>query len=460
MLMNILLGATMYPSLIIVFFVEKTQSFKNRNMIFGVRLPEEMQDSEPVRQIMTAYNKQMKMILIAMLLSPILCFFTHYTSIQFTLWMVWFLGGLFIMNLPYILANKAAMTLREELSSEEDSEIDPGPKKIYAELKTVRTVKLLPFLLPMLLSILPPFLLFLRSADEREVFLGVSIVFGLLTPLFFFVACWMDRLPTLVISEDSSINVAYNRARKNIWKNAWLFLSWLNALAVVSIIAAVMLDFRPFGSFLDVTIIESLLGVLSMLWASRKIRQVDDAYAVQKEDTFDRDDDCYWIWGMFYNNPHDKRTFVEKRFGIGMTTNMATRTGKVTIWVAILALIWIPFMCLWLVLEEFTPMHIRIQDQSVVCSHLKEDYVIPVDSIEEVTLLTVPPLNRHKISGTGTDTMEKGKYNAGKIGAYYSFIDPTEEAFLLIKTDKASYLICGDTKAETEMVYEALNINQ
>lgn len=456
MLMNILLGATMYPSLIIVFFVVKTQSFKNRNMIFGVRLPEEMQDSEPVRQITTAYNKQMKMILIALLLSPILCFFTHYTSIQFTLWMVWFLGGLFIMNLPYILANKAAMTLREELPSEEDSEIDHSSKKLYAELKTVRTVKLLPFLIPMILSILPIFLLFLKSAEEREVFLGVSIVFGLLTPLFFFVACWMDRLPTLVINKDSTVNVAYNRARKNIWKNVWLFLSWLNALVVLSILATVMLNYHPFGSFLFVTILESLLGVLSMFQASRKIRQVDDAYAVRKDESFEQDDDQYWIWGMFYNNPGDKRTLVEKRFGIGMTTNMATRTGKVTIWVAILALIWIPFMCFWMILEEFTPMHISIRENAVICSHLKEDYVIPVDSIQEITLLNVPPLNRHKISGTGTDTMEKGKYNASMVGGYYSFINPEQEAFILIKAEDKAYLISGSTDAETMEVYEQI----
>lgn len=460
MLMNIILGATMYPSLIIVFFVVKSQVFKNGKVIFGVRLPDEMQNSEAVSQIIACYQKQMKRILIALLISPILWFFTRYTSIQFTLWMVWFLGGLFIMNLPYVLAHKATLTLRQEVLSEEDSKIDQGPKKLYAELKTVRTVKLLHFLFPMILSILPVLFLFLKPAEEGEVFFSVALVFGLVTPLFYLVARWMDRLPTLVISENSTVNVAYNRARKNIWKNVWLFLSWLNALSVLGIIAAVMLDLHPFGRFFIITIIESLLGVLSMLWASRKIRQVDDTYAVQKEEAFDRDEDRYWIWGMFYNNPHDKRTFVEKRFGIGLTTNMATRTGKVTIWFAFLALIWIPFMCLWLILEEFTPMHIRIQDQSVVCSHLKEDYVIPVDSIQEVTLLTVPPLNRHKISGTGTETLEKGKYNAGKIGAYYSFIDPTEEAFLLIKTEGASYLICGDTEEETEMVYEALNINQ
>ena len=36
-----------------------------------------------------------------------------------------------------------------------------------------------------------------------------------------------------------------------------------------------------------------------------------------------RDDDQYWKWGIFYFNREDPAFFVEKRFGIGWTTNFA-----------------------------------------------------------------------------------------------------------------------------------------
>ncbi|TCL64720.1 hypothetical protein EDC14_101818 [Hydrogenispora ethanolica] len=36
-----------------------------------------------------------------------------------------------------------------------------------------------------------------------------------------------------------------------------------------------------------------------------------------------RDDDRYWKWGIFYYNPDDPAWFVEKRFGIGWTSNFA-----------------------------------------------------------------------------------------------------------------------------------------
>jgi len=35
------------------------------------------------------------------------------------------------------------------------------------------------------------------------------------------------------------------------------------------------------------------------------------------------DDDEFWIWGMMYYNPNDPAVFVEKRFGIGTTVNLA-----------------------------------------------------------------------------------------------------------------------------------------
>ncbi len=449
------MAATLYPSLILVFFVVKSQAFKNSKTVFGVHLPTELQNSEAVKQITLNYNKQMKRFLIIFLITPVICLFSRHTSIQFSIWMIWFLAGIFLMNLPYMLANKAVLELKKTTIADTDPQ-ETKTSVLYAELKTVRTVRLKSFLLPLLLSILPVLALFLSTRDEIAVFRGVAVLFALLSPCLYFLARWMDQLPSLVISEDSSVNVAYNRARKNVWKNVWLLLLWCNALVVISIVISALADFHSIGVFLIASIMEAFLCVFSMLRATKKLRQINDRYEPKIEENFDRDDDRYWIFGMFYNNPNDKRTMVEKRFGIGLTANMATKTGKITIWVAILALAWIPFMCIWMIMEDFTPMHVQVKDQAVVCSHLKEDYVIPVDSIQEITLLTVLPVNRYKLSGTGTENMEKGKYNAGIIGGYYSFINPEQEAFILIKAEDKKYLISGFTDAETMEVYEQI----
>lgn len=46
----------------------------------------------------------------------------------------------------------------------------------------------------------------------------------------------------------------------------------------------------------------------------------------------------HWIWGTLYYNPDDPSTFVEKRYGIGWTINLATPLGK-SIMIATLLLI-------------------------------------------------------------------------------------------------------------------------
>jgi uncharacterized membrane protein len=43
----------------------------------------------------------------------------------------------------------------------------------------------------------------------------------------------------------------------------------------------------------------------------------------------DRDDDRYWKLGMFYFNPNDPSLFLEKRFGVGWTINLAQPIGWV-----------------------------------------------------------------------------------------------------------------------------------
>ncbi len=38
---------------------------------------------------------------------------------------------------------------------------------------------------------------------------------------------------------------------------------------------------------------------------------------------FDRNNNLYWKWGIFYNNPNDSSIWVPKRTGLGWTLNFA-----------------------------------------------------------------------------------------------------------------------------------------
>lgn len=95
------------------------------------------------------------------------------------------------------------------------------------------------------------------------------------------------------------------------------------------------------------------MGTCSFSWKKRI--QPDNQYA-DKMDMPDTDDEHAWIGGIFYYNPKDTHTIVSKKIGMGTTINMATPAGKATALIKIIALLNIPICCVWVMLEEFTPI--------------------------------------------------------------------------------------------------------
>lgn len=64
----------------------------------------------------------------------------------------------------------------------------------------------------------------------------------------------------------------------------------------------------------------------------------------QKGGMIDQDDDHYWKLGQFYYNPKDPTLFLEKRFGIGWTINLARPVAWVLFLVIILLAVGIPLV--------------------------------------------------------------------------------------------------------------------
>lgn len=70
---------------------------------------------------------------------------------------------------------------------------------------------------------------------------------------------------------------------------------------------------------------------------SRARRPIDR----QATDTVFRNDERYWLGGLFYYNPDDPNPLVPKRFGFGWTVNFGHPFGKLFLLI-ILALILLP----------------------------------------------------------------------------------------------------------------------
>ncbi|MBI5116434.1 DUF1648 domain-containing protein [Candidatus Poribacteria bacterium] len=71
----------------------------------------------------------------------------------------------------------------------------------------------------------------------------------------------------------------------------------------------------------------AMLAIFLPVWLKVSPRLPEDAQPTPAE--INRNDDRYWRFGLFYYNPDDPALWVEKRFGVGSTPNMAHPHGKI-----------------------------------------------------------------------------------------------------------------------------------
>lgn len=458
MSMNIILSACLYPVMIILWIVFKVTGKDTKRYVFGVTLNKEQKASEEVKQIIKEYDKDCWIIFAATMWVPFIAFAFDRVAIPFTIWMMWFLLEIVLLMVPFVRANKKTLKYKGEVA-EEEALIE------YIELRSVRTIKVSELLYPILLSVIPPVYLLTASKTmnlmkyQRENYYVDGITFAVIaacTILFALIAWWMDQRRTLVINGDSDINLNYSRAIKKLWKKFWLTVAYVNAAVVVISSLGTIFELNSLLIFVILLTVETAITLIMMVRVFVKKRELESAYESKFEIPTPADQDRYWIWGMFYYNKRDKNSMVDKRFGIGTTMNMATKAGIISEVIGLLALVWIPFFCIYMIMEDYTPTHLIYKDDQVICRHLKDDYVIDKGDIVEVQVVKDLPKNRNKSFGTATDYFEKGDFRTNEDGSFKEFVVFTHDTYLKITTKDTTYYVNGDTAEETMEVYELI----
>lgn len=462
MIMNLIFLFCMYPILFLIYFVMKNTAKSQNGIVFGSVMKKEWLAAPEMKEIEDRFYREMKRYLIVLAIVPVLAFLTTHVSIQLTIWMCWLLGMIVILNLPLIHANHSIRELKQEKGWYEASQ-----KTEYVEMKAagnVRKVHIGAFLPPMLLSVAAALAVYLIPAAQSESFLnfdriagfrGVVVLFALITLFFYPVAVWMDRQKTQVISSDSNVNINYARAKKNVWKNFWLEVTWYNAIYTVVVAVALLLELEFAAVALWGAVIYACVAILLAFPLMRKMQAVEKAYQQRREAGYESEDDKYWLWGTLYYNPQDTHTFVNKRVGVGTTINMATPAGKAWTVVTAVALLSIPILCAWMIFEEFMPIELSVAEGSLKAYHLKVDYEIPVEEIEELSLIEELP-NWTKLNGSAMENLDKGTFSVRGVGKCETFLNPQNAVFLTFQADGMTYYMSGIDDEETMEVYELL----
>ena len=191
--------------------------------------------------------------------------------------------------------------------------------------------------------------------------------------------------------------------------------------------------------------------------AHKKTRQIkaDRGWYTDEVSEDSSENDDHWILGMFYYNPHDKHLMVKPRLGTGSTVNMARPLGKICCAFIIVAILSIPAMCIWLIAEEFVPIHLTIEDNALKANHILNNYTIPINHIEELEVLDKLP-RMSRTNGTNMDTLMKGNFSNKTYGNFKVFLNPQNTIFLKIKAANTLYILSGHDDLETQTIYTHL----
>ncbi|MCH5270895.1 MAG: hypothetical protein J1E83_09125 [Lachnospiraceae bacterium] len=452
MSIKIIMLVLMYPVVFILYFVLKNEAVSAKNLSYGVSLTGEQCQAPEVQGIHAAYKRQMLHIFLFMFLIQVPALFIPWISVYITFELVWTFANVIAFCLPFAQANRKLKLLKQEKGWKKAEE-----GQLTAEIKSagkIRKVKFSQFAPPCILSLVILIGALIKFYGERLWALSICIgSLAFITPLFYAIAVWMDRMSTLVISTDSEVNVNYARAKKKLWRDFWLANAWINTLYTAAMLFTMGWQGGIGGLFLPATAAYLVAVTALLFWIVNKKRKLDISY----KDYMDApilDNDDNWIWGMLYYNPRDKHIMVEKRCGVGTTVNMARPVGKAMIGLTVLALLLSLYACGWTVLLEFTPINLSVGNGYLQASQMKEDYSIPLEAMENLMMLEELP-HLSKVNGTGMDNLLKGTFRIPEEGRCEVFLNPQNTLFIRFEYAGETYYMSGYDDEETMRVWEA-----
>lgn len=449
---NIIFLVTCYPIVFLLYFF--LRNARNHNgWCFGASMSKEWKKDPEVDAIDVEYRKNLKNTMIVLGIAPFVTLFMKHMSISFTYWMIWILIVCFLPMYWYAKANKQIRVLKDKRGWNAENKISYTDLKIAA---LPRRVKLLTFLPCMVLSVLSIVLSYVLFEEAGYGAFRICIwTFGLCTILFYVGAIWTDKLKVSVICEDTDTNMNYARAKKNVWKNFWLICAWMNTVYTVSIFIAMYFRTSGIAWIIWGSGIYCLVVIFVTIWLLKKLFAINNAYESKRTLGDATDDDRHWYWGMLYYNPKDPRFMVENRMGTGTAVNMAKGSGKAMYIFSALCLLIIPVSCVWMIMLDFTPINTKIENEKIICTHLSVEYEIPLEEIENYTVITELP-EMTKMSGNGMNHVLSGTYEIYREGTFETFLNPQNNLFIMIETADEMYYISGVDNAETQKIIDEL----
>lgn len=450
---NIILLVCMYPVLPVIYFVLRNEAKPKKNIVLGVTLPYHARQDESVLALCKSFKKSLGIIALALAVLPAVTFFLKHSSVIMTYYMTWMVLAIVFPYIPYTVYHRRIKALKVTNGWYSDT----AGKAIIDTKAAVMPKQMLSiwwFVPPVVLSLIP-IVYTLCIAVGSEEFWPMMIGYGtfaVMVAVFYLFYRILYRQRAEVVDDNTALSMALTRVRRYNWSKCWIWTAWLTGIFNIFF----WLFINNSIGLLIATAVYTIVLIVIIMRAELITRKVQQKLTEESGKSAYTDDDEYWIIGMFYHNPNDKHLMINNRVGIGTTLNLAKTSGKIIMVFSVLCILAMPFMGFWMMAEEFTPVKIEINEAQLVVSHTSVVYKIDLEDIKSAVILETLP-SSSKITGSGFETLLKGKFRVKDIGVCELCLNPKSSPFIKITTDKRIYILGTNNRDETLTVYELLS---
>lgn len=449
----IFLGS-MVITLIAIYFSASSFGTNHKNMVFGVTLPQDAMKDSRVLDLKAQYKRQLNLFALGSLVSMFIMFLIRESmTLTLTYVLFWILGVIYAHHIPYKNANLKLTNLKKQ------NNWFVGEKRVISidtkvsQLKNTIVIKPYWFNIPVAISLLMIF----SARGEDTGFLSTMGWISLATTLSFYgVHVLFTKMKTKVYSEDTEINLAANRVYKRYWSILWLFFATYQA--VVSYLTYWLLSSTETTTYIVLIMTFSIVPIVAILLVNNKIKRItNDLIDLSGKDEIITDEDDNWIYGIFYNNPNDKSVLVEKRFGVGMTLNMATLTGKIVTYGSIVLVLatFIPIILFSGFSDVFGHSLQITEDREVQIKTILYGHTFSIDEIQEITLIETVP-SSFKTNGASTSNYSRGNFTVRDYGKSKLYIYNNNPPYIVIELEDIYVFYNENNPEETMELYELL----
>ncbi len=440
---NLLLWGSMLWMPWLMYFVLKNETKPKKNIIVGTTLPYEAHTDPQVTAILDIFRRELKTASWLCMVPAVPCVFIESFGLSMTIWLIWVIAVCVVPVIPYVRCNKALRALKEQRGwrRRSDARAVVDLKAAAVEMKWLSPMLFLP---PFLISLLP-------VVFDPEMWL-LWLIMAAMVALFYVSYRYLYRNRAEMVDDNTERTLALTRIRRYNWGKTWLIMAW--ATGILNPLIWLTLD-----SFLWSSVV--FLGYMAVvMWASMsiefRVRDLQEKLCADSGQGDYVDEDDYWIWGMFYYNPNDKRLLANARVGMNGTVNLARKPGQIIAGATLLLLLACPLMGIWFMGMEKAPVELVVTETELVASHYGTEYVVALEDIQSAHRLEELPVIR-RVSGAGMPNAKTGTWSGRDWGRVTCCVDPRTGPWLLVETTEGKrYLLNSTEEASTLAVWEQI----